>query len=159
VGLKVNAVIDAGPLIHLREIGAEKALSIFDLLTTQGVVEEVRSVPEKVKISNNFDKNLVAILQNDFSLGLGECQCIALAKAEKIPLLLTDDLDARTTALSLGLEPHGTVGIILKAYRSKVFSKSEALSFLMRLKSSSTLYITSGLIKYIVAQIEKRRNG
>ncbi len=155
MGPKIKAVVDAGPIIHLREVGAEKALSIFSLFTTSGVNEEVRSLPKGVKVLDNYDKNIVSALQNEFSLGLGEGGCIALAKAEGIQLFLTDDLDARTTSISFGLEPHGTVGILLKAYKKRVFSKKQAIEFVRKLKSSSTLYITSELIDYIIAEINK----
>ncbi|HLC93376.1 MAG TPA: nucleic acid-binding protein [archaeon] len=157
MGPKIIAVIDAGPLIHLAEIGALKALEAFSLITPGGVVEEVRSFPGGIKVVDNYDKNLVSALQNEFSLGLGESQCIALAKAEKIVIFLTDDLDARTTALSLGLEPHGTIGILLKAFKLGLLGKKDAIEFVKRLKSSSSLYITSELVGYILQKIETEK--
>src|SRR3989344_1030432 len=154
MGPKIKAVIDAGPIIHLMEIGAERALHVFSLITPSGVVEEVRVMPKGITVVDNYDKNLVSALQNEFSLGLGESECIALAKAEKISIFLTDDLDARTTATSLGLEPHGTMGIMLKAYKNKIFSKKETIDFIGNLKSRSSLYITSELVDLVVARLE-----
>src|SRR3989344_9564974 len=153
MGPKIKAVIDAGPSLHLVEIGAERALHVFSLITPSGVVEEVRVMPKGITVVDNYDKNLVSALQNEFSLGLGESECIALAKAEKISIFLTDDLDARTTALSLGLEPHGTIGILLKAFKLGLLGKKDAIEFVKRLKSSSSLYITSELVGYILQKI------
>lgn len=155
MGPKIKAVVDSGPFIHLKEIDAQKALTIFTVLVPPAVTEEIQSLSRTATVNHHFDNNLVQILQNEFGLGLAESQCIALAKAEKIPLFLTDDLDARTTAKELGLEPHGTVGILLKAYRKKVFTKNQVVLFVQKLKTHSTLYITSDLVNYILQQIEK----
>ncbi len=155
MGPKIKAVVDSGPFIHLKEIGAQKALSIFTVLVPPAVTEEIQSLSRTATVNHYFDNNLVQILQNEFGLGLAESQCIALAKAGKISLFLTDDLDARTTAKELGLEPHGTIGILLKAYRKKVFTKKQLVLFVRKLKTHSTLYITSDLVNYIREQIEK----
>ncbi len=156
MGPKIKAIIDSGPLIHLKEIGAQKALSVFDLSTVGEVLAEVKALPVGVKEKSGFDNNLVQLLQNEFGLGIAEGQCIALAKATGTKIFLTDDLDARTTAISLGLEPHGTVGILLKAYRQKVFSRAEAIGFVEKLKTGSTLYITTELVQYILGQIREK---
>ncbi len=156
MGPKVKAVADSGPIIHLREIGAEKALSVFSVVVPPAVAQEVKGAALHATIDSNFDNNLVQILQNEFNLGLAESQCIALAKARNIQLLLTDDLEARTTAKNLGLEPHGTVGILLRAYHVGIFSKKQSIGFVQWLKSDSTLYITTDLILHIIREIEKK---
>ncbi|VVC00300.1 Uncharacterised protein [uncultured archaeon] len=155
MGPKIKAVTDTGPIIHLREIGAEKALSAFRLLAPPAVSLETK-IPGSVKISRNFDRNIAQILQNEFGIGIAESQCIALAKSEKISIFLTDDLDARTAAKEFGLEPHGTIGIILKAYRQKIFSKKDAIALIYKMKTRSTIYITQDLISHIILEIEKR---
>ncbi|MFH0954987.1 MAG: hypothetical protein V1777_02700 [Candidatus Micrarchaeota archaeon] len=155
MGPKIKAVVDSGPLIHLNEIGAVAALSIFDCVSPPAVQEEVRQIPNFVKIKSGFETDLVQILQNEFALGLGESECIALAKTEKIPLFLTDDLDARTTAEQFDLEPHGTVGILLKAYKKKIFSKKQTVEYVQKLKTHSTLYITTDLIRFILDELQK----
>lgn len=155
MGTKIKAVCDTGPIIHLREIGAEKALSIFSIITSPSAKEEVKMLPKKVFVENDFDNDFASFVKNQFDLGLAESQCIALAKSKKIQLFLTDDLDARTTAKSLGLDPHGTAGVLLKAFKEKIFSKKQAIELVKKLKTHSTLYITSDLIEYILQEIEK----
>ena len=146
MGIKVNAVCNTGPIIHLREIGAEKALSVFSIIVPPAVKEEVKRLPEKITIVNDFDNDFAAFLQNQFALGLAESQCIALCKTKKIPLFLTDDLDARTTAKELGFDPHGTIGVLLKAFRHKIFSKKQTVEFVKKLKSSK-LYAAMPIFK------------
>ncbi|MBI4210988.1 MAG: hypothetical protein HY544_05820 [Candidatus Diapherotrites archaeon] len=155
MGPEVKAVADSGPIIHLREIGALKALGIFKIIIPPAVNEEIRGRPPKAAVNAGFDNNLAQILQNEFELALAESQCIALAKAQSIRLFLTDGLDARTTAKEMGLEPHGTVGILLKAYRKRVFSKKETIELVKKLKTHSTRYITSDITNYTVEEIMK----
>ncbi len=155
MGPKIKAVCDSGPFIHLSEIGALRSLSAFNIVIPPAVKEETRALSKRIKVHNQFDNNIVQILQNEFGLDLAESQCIALAKTSKISLFLTDDLDARTAAKQLGLEPHGTVGILLKAYRQKIFSKKQTIEFVQKIKTKSTLYITTDIIQFILAEIEK----
>ncbi|MDO8625633.1 MAG: hypothetical protein Q7R47_06120 [Candidatus Diapherotrites archaeon] len=154
MGPQIKAVSDTGPLIHLREIGALDALKIFSIIVPPEVKEELKTIPKGIVVQDGFDNDLVSILINTYRLDLAESQAIALAKTLRINLFLTDDLDARTTAAKLGLEPHGTIGILLKAYRHNIFSKQQTIQFIQRLKTDSTLFITSDLIKYILQEIE-----
>ena len=154
MGLKVKAVCDSGPLIHLLEIGAIKALSVFSIVVPPEVKNEVKKLPANVSVEHDFDNDFAFFLQNQFDLGLAESQCIALSKTHKIQLFLTDDLDARTASKQLGLEPHGTIGILLKAYKNTVFTKTQAIELVKKIKTNSTLYITSDLIEFVVEEIK-----
>ncbi len=156
MGTQVKAVIDSGPLIHLAEIGAEKALSLFSLSAPPAVIDETGAPYVHVRVKSTFDRDLAQILQAKFSLGIAESQCIALAKVEKTPIFLTDDLDARTTAKQMGLEPHGTVGILAMAYRKKIFSGKATVQFLRKIKIQSTLYITDEILRFAIREITKR---
>ncbi|MBI4043926.1 MAG: hypothetical protein HY393_03935 [Candidatus Diapherotrites archaeon] len=157
MGPKVRAVIDAGPIIHLRELGLLRAFNPFELFTVPLVFNEVKVLPSFISVEAAFDGMKADLIAAECGLGLAESQCMALAKKKEILLFLTDDLDARTTAEALGLEPHGTIGILLKAYRKGLFSRKEVVRHIQSIPRKSTLYITQEIIEYVVREIKRKR--
>jgi len=162
--MAIKVVSNTGPLIHLSEIGLLNALEVFDKIY---IPEEVKNElitnkikePRKVKILNlkaKF-KDVAAILVDKFSLDLGEAEAIALALQEKADYFLTDDLDARTVANFHTLEAHGTVGIVLRAFRDKLISREIAIEKVWELYSVSSLFITKDLISHVIASIQNFR--
>ncbi len=163
-----SAVSDSGPLIHLAQIGALDVLSVSKkILIPEAVFNEV-SIREKpgspelrksktIKVWNLSpkSKNFSKMISIQYSIGVGESESLALSKQENISIVFTDDLKARLVAKKLGLEPHGSVGIILKAFRSGLIKKQRAISLVKDLHLKSTLFITSDLISYIVKEINK----
>ena len=155
---KLKAVLDSGPFIHLKEINALKALKIFELHAPIEVSEETRGL-QGIKCSTKAVKNktMIGLLNAQFGLGFGEAAAIALCKESEIELLLTDDLDARIAAKKFGLVPHGSVGILLRAFKKEVFSKKETIELIRMLKTGSSLYITNDLVGYILQEVKKSR--
>lgn len=154
--MKLKAVVDSGPIIHLRELELIHLLDLFETYTGPAVLQELKSIPKSIKIiTDKTDSNKVQILVNEFELGLGESEAIRLAVERQIPLFLTDDLDARTAARVLGLEVHGTIGIILKGFRSKMLTKKQTLETIDSLKQKSSLYITEDLIQFVRRKVEQ----
>jgi len=160
-----NKVIsDTGPLIHLSEIDLIKALDAFkEIYIPEEVNNELKrnridkNVFNNVKIANLGPKfkDVAEIMVNKFSLDLGEAQAIALSLQEKADYFLTDDLDARTVANAHNIEAHGTVGIILRAFREKIINKKLALEKINELYTSSSLFITRNLINQIIKSINE----
>ncbi|MHB8836620.1 MAG: DUF3368 domain-containing protein [Candidatus Methylomirabilia bacterium] len=66
------------------------------------------------------------------SLGQGEASSIALAKARSL-VFACDDKAARREATILGVRLTGTIGILLRAVRDKLLSRSEADALLVRM--------------------------
>jgi len=99
-------------------------------------------------------KDLATLLMEEFGIGPGEATAIALARQEGIRLLFTDDLDAREVARQYGLEPHGTLAMVVRAFREKVLSREDAIKCVGKLSSASTLYLTSDLVHWTRKQIE-----
>jgi len=62
---------------------------------------------------------------------------MALASAVRPDWFLTDDAAARLMAESLGLEPHGSLGVVLYAATQRRIGKSEATAYLTGLERSS----------------------
>ena len=160
-----NKVIsDTGLLIHLSEIDLIKALDAFkEIYIPEDVNNELKrnridkNVFNNVKIANLGPKfkDVAEIMVNKFSLDLGEAQAIALSLQEKADYFLTDDLDARTVANAHNIEAHGTVGIILRAFREKIINKKLALEKINELYTSSSLFITRDLIDQIIKSINE----
>lgn len=159
-----KVVSNTGPLMHLSEISLCKALKAFkDIFIAEEVKNELARNNigldnfKKIRIINlkaKF-KDVAEILVNKFSLGLGEAQSIALALQEKADYFLTDDLDARTVANAHNIEAHGTVGIILRAFRERIINKEEAIKKAKELYTESSLFITRDLIEDIIEAINE----
>ena len=157
-----KAVSDTGPILHLTEINLTIALTIFSsILIPEAVETELNKnkipIPKKIKTIRLKPewKDISKAISNNNNIDLGESEAIALALQEKASYLLTDDLAARNAAKSFNIEVHGSVGIILRAYREKLFNKKAAIEKVNELHRSSSLFITSDLINEIVKAINE----
>lgn len=159
-----RAVVNSGPIIHLSEVGCFEALACFDLLIPEGVYREIdkKDAPGKGEISSfrmeklsSGEKEFAALLVGKYEIGLGEAEAISMAKNRGIKLILVDDLDARGTAKDLGLEPHGSVGILLRAFRDKKLSREETVDGLKSLVENSSLFIPRYLVEEAIKAVKK----
>lgn len=157
-----KAVADTGPILHLFEIDRLKLLNLFNKLVISTIIQEELSVyaiemlPKNTEIKE-INKDQVRLLAEKYDLALGESSALWLCKSLQIPLLLTDDLNAREVASALEIKPLGTLGIIIRNYREKKINQTEAILLLQSLHQNSSLFITSGLIAYAIAEIKKFR--
>ena len=67
----------------------------------------------------------------------GEAQALALAQEIKPDWFLTDDAGARLLAESLGMETHGSLGVVLWAAATGLIARREAEMLLRKLEKSS----------------------
>jgi len=74
---------------------------------------------------------------------------------EKADYFLTDGLDARTVAVKYNLQVHGTIGIILRAFRERIIDKKTAIEKVNELYAKSSLFITKDLVDNVVRAIEE----
>lgn len=158
--MESKAVSNTGPLIHLYEIDLLKALDIFSIVIIPRAVEDELkrhriNINSKIKIFDLGDKEKdnVMLLTNQYDLDLGEASAISLALQEKADYFLTDDLEARNVAKVYGIEVHGSVGIVLRAFRDKKLSKNEAIAKVREFKIKSSLFITEDIITHIIDSI------
>jgi predicted nucleic acid-binding protein len=78
-------------------------------------------------------------------LDTGEAEAIALARELNAEWFLTDDGAARVFATALGLEVHGSLGVVLWAAAVGHLNRKEAESALHRLAQSS-LWISTRVL-------------
>ena len=161
-----KAVSNTGPIMHLAEIDLIKVLNVFkevymppevkNELKRSNIKQDIIKKIKVISLKTKF-KDIAEILVNKFSLDLGEAQAISLALQEKVDYFLTDDLDARTVANLHSVESHGTVGIILRAFREKIINKQTAIKKVNEIYNVSSLFITKDLINQIISSINEFR--
>lgn len=143
---------DAGPLIAL---GGQNKLWLLvelydEIVTTDVVLDEVRSVglPTWIEVTSDYDA--VAAARWGESLDPGESSVLALARRFTDALLLIDDGDARTACVAGGHRLIGTVGIVALAQRAGLISDGpELLDALV----ADGLWASESLIASVKAQM------
>lgn len=139
-------VSDTGPLLHLFEAQALHVLPrIGNLYVPRQVVAEIsrylslQQIPEWISIETLADSYAVesTLWQQAGLLDAGEAEAIALARQLQADWLLTDDAAARLLATEMGLEVHGSLGVILGAAAFGQLNFAEADQMLSSLAKSS----------------------
>jgi len=162
---EIVAVLDAGPLIHLDELGRLNLLSDFkELLVPQAVLEEALLHRPDMKLAVLSNVEIISEppplpadllkLADELALHAGERAALAVLKARGGQFLLSDDAAARSVALAAGFQTHGTVGLILRSHRRGQISKPEMLQLLRELPARTTLHIHKDFLAVIVARAE-----
>lgn len=157
-------VADAGPIIHLDELGCLELLADFGkILIPETVWQEVeRHRPLKfsatgdwlVKRSPRKYSAIVNALVPLYSLHAGKQEALHLCAELSNSLLLTDDTAARLAAKSLDIAAHGTLGLLIRAIRRQCLSKAEVLVLLRAIPQRTTLHIRPSLLKSVIADVE-----
>ena len=161
----VDVVCDAGPLIHLDELGCLDLLTDFRaVLVPEQVWREVQHHrPEALEHPDVEIQQVPVILSEDASfealiralaLDLGEQAALSTMALYPDAILLTHDAAARLAAKGLGYRVHGSIGILLRAIRRQQRAPHKVLSLLRDLPSRSTLRIRPDLLEEIVARVE-----
>lgn len=161
---KLKAIIDSSIIIHLCEIGQFDCLKIFE----ETIISE--NCYKEIKVKNSFgfeevenlqkisiakeEKDFSAYLSIEYGISLADAEIIAIAKRRRLDILLTDDLNIREVAKSLGIKVVGTIGILLKAFKEKIISKNIVISSLEDLHKKSSLFITKKIVEDIKREVE-----
>jgi uncharacterized protein len=116
--LSMRAIIPIA--VHRECCGGKKTL---DGLMIQKVVDDSRLEVAKVK-----DRTAIAKMREDFSLGAGEAEVIALALQSNAQLVGIDDKNGINACKLLRLSFTTAVGILLAGRERNVIGKSEAAS-------------------------------
>lgn len=160
-------VCDAGPLIHLDEVGCLDLLSDFSEVLVPGAVwrEVLQHRPSAL---NHPAVNLRRVLPSlpeppalealaqVLTLHTGELEALRVALEVGPGMLLTDDTAARLAAGNLGIPTHGTIGILVRAIRRQQRTKPEILTILSTLPARSTLHLKRSLLDAVILEVEKQ---
>jgi len=122
--------------------GAKKSL---DALMIQKAVQESR-----IKVLAAKNRKLVVKLQEDFGLGRGEAEAIALAFEEKAQLIGLDDKNGINACKLLGIPFATAVGILIRLREKGLLTPSQALVKLAGLA-------TVGRCKYSILEDARRK--
>lgn len=140
-------VCDSGPLIHLSEAGLLDLLrpagSLFlphrVAIEVQSAVPIAESWPSFLQIIKlePHERKQAEMWQTAGDLHAGEAEALLLARRRKADWFLTDDATTRLFVSLLGLEVHGSLGIILWNAAKGYLGRDEAESGLKRLEATS----------------------
>lgn len=146
------------PLIHLAEINLFNTLNIFEKVFITSQVYGETSHLAKIggrEVEDAIKNGWIKIEEIQWqrylepappkSLNVGEVTSIALSKKMNA-IFISDDLDARDYAESIGLIITGSVGIIFRSFREKRLTLAQAEKALIDLYEKSTLFISKKVV-------------
>ena len=159
-------VADAGPLIHLDELGCLDLLADFTAVHTSQLVwrEVLRHRPKLLPQAVSglcIEESVwpiragVTVLTEAFNLDAGEVSALGLMQHLSADLFLCDDAAARLVAESLGYGVHGTIGVLIRAIRREQRSKPQVLELLRSIPQRSTLFLKPSLLAEICEQVAR----
>ena len=159
-----SVVCDAGPLIHLDELGCLWLLADFArVLVPATVADELvqhrpdlltrTDLPWQDSVASSIRDPRLAALCRIFSLHAGEQDALAQLEVFTQHIFLTDDSAARQVAERMGFEVHGSIGVITRAIRRKQMTPSEVIQILSQIPARSSLYIKPALLQEVIARI------
>ena len=101
---------------------------------------------EFIKVVQIQNRSQVAFLQRATGLDLGESEAIIYADEIKADLLLMDEAAGRKVAQNMNLPITGSVGVLIRAFKSGIITAAEADEAFLRIKSGNR-HIGESLIK------------
>jgi predicted nucleic acid-binding protein len=163
------AVADAGPLIHLNDIGCLTLLRIFETLHIPDAVWSETVGQARVSQTDILGLGNVrqhSLPQEDVTqfiqkngledLHTGERECLYLCQQAGVPILLTDDLAVREAAKRLKLTAVGSLGIVVRAYQLGHISLIDAERHIADLYDVSTLFVTRTIVEMVIEQLQRQ---
>ena len=161
-------VCDAGPMIHLDELGCLDLLADFSsVLVPDAVWNEVEAhrpdalifphVPWRRASPLTPPPPKLMALAQIFSLHRGEWEAIRVALDHPGALFLTDDTAARMAAASLEIRAHGSIGILVRAIRRNQRTKNQILSILHGIPAKSSLHVKRSLLDAVILEVQQSR--
>lgn len=153
-------VADTGPLIHLSQAGALSLLELTgEVLVPETVLDELERGPTDPSGFDFSTEQVDIDVESVYPrLDSGETAALAVC-AERDAILVTDDLDARNTAVEQEIEVHGSVGVVLYGYSQGALSAGAAKRTLRELKQDTNLYLSTPLIEHAIELVESDAAG
>lgn len=146
----IAAVSDTGPLIHLAEIESLRLLSAVDeLLVPETVYQELQEggLPSGLaELEYERVEANGAEFETAHELDAGESAALAVASTEDA-ILLTDDLAARRVAKNVDIDKHGSIGVVVLAFRRGMLDRTDATGRMRALQEETSLFITDAVVE------------
>jgi len=140
-------VCDAGPIIHLYEADCLQLLrQTGSFYIPQRVFNEVQTtiqiedpLPEWIQVISlsPHEQKEAGVWKKSGDLHAGEAEAFVLARRKKADWFLTDDSATRLFVSLLGMEVHGSLGVILWNAAHRHLSRAETEDALNALEASS----------------------
>lgn len=164
-----TVVCDSGPLTHLWQVGQWRAFSTFTAVhIAEQVAREVRlhvSLDESeqhigyaISVHDVLQTEIAscrAELPSDLVLQDADVATIVLAQRIVPDLVLTDDLALRKAVEVKEMTPMGSVGVILRAFKSGLLDAQALERAIDGLFVHSTLYLSPQFKTYVRSLIAK----
>jgi len=160
-----TVILDAGPLIHLDELGCLILLADFqERIVPAAVWEEVERYRPSALHSNTLTfikrepARISAALQtlyDAFNLDAGEREALSLCEQYPSAILLTDDAAVRLAAKTSGIRAYGTLGILIRAIRRRQLPPADVVMALEHIPFNSTLFIRKSMLQEIIENIKR----
>lgn len=163
---ELKAVADAGPLIHITEIGCLRFLNNFDALYVTDTVwfetvgqgriskTDLSSLPNiKRHLLNKLEVEQFVKKNNLSELHGGERECLFVCLNKGISVLLTDDMAVRAAAKRLHITPVGSLGIVVLEYKRGAITLQEAERCIADLYDVSSLFVSRSIAELAIAQL------
>ncbi|MBN8655812.1 MAG: DUF3368 domain-containing protein [Anaerolineae bacterium] len=158
-------VSNTSPIMNLAIVGELDLLhqQFGEVIVPQAVIDELRLESEFPGTDNIRRAILEGWLRKEqvenqqVALALrreldnGEAEAIALALQLKADLILMDERDGRSVAKSMGLNPIGILGVLIRAKQSGTLRSIKDI--LNKLRDEAGFYITDDLMKSILSEI------
>ena len=162
---RAPVICDAGPVIHLDELGCLDLLADFpEAIVPAAVRREIqRHRPEALTrpepawrpaASGGPPPGELRALVRLLALHAGETAALQIAMDHSGALLLTDDTAARLAARSLGIRVHGILGLLVRAIRRGQRSKREIVGILAEVPHRSSLHVRRDLLMSFIREVE-----
>ena len=156
----LKAICDAGPLIHLAEIKQTLLLTQFSpLVIPEKVLAEAISFKPpsglRFEVHTPSQADRLNVRERLLpQLEPGETDAIALSLKSPDAIFLCDDLKARREAERLGISVHGSLGIVVRAFRLGLLTREQAKAVLADLGNCRTLFISKAIVERALHQLD-----
>ncbi len=129
----LEALSDRYELVMTEEVYKEilkgKEKKFIDALLTERLVKE-----KKIKTKSGANGALIKKLMQDFNLGVGEAETLALAINRQCEAVITDNRQGRKTASVYKLNLVGSIDVIIALHKLGLINKDKTLDGLKKLR-------------------------
>ena len=157
-------VCNTGPLLHLSQIGQIQLLEHLGriALTPEVNAEWGRIMPHRylpasfkiVEVGSEWRRRAAEWVSAGY-VDAGEATAIALALELQANWFFTDDTAARVLAQSLGIEVHGSLGVVLACAALGLIDYKQARTAIEELDTVSTLWVSKRVVRVALQALEQ----